>query len=191
MKAPSVRIDSRQVGAVALLGAVVVAAVAWIAWGWLAREALGERIAAQTSQLGHLDERLAALEAQAGDGEGGGTGPSVYFPGGTPAIAAATVQRTVDRIIDAAGGRIIESQLLPVAEADEDGHRIDLRTSFEANIEGLQAALFEIETNTPMMLVRSLSVRSFVSVGRNDADEEDPLLQISLVVAGFWEPEEQ
>lgn len=192
MKAPAVRIDSRQVGAVALAGALVVAAVAWLAWGWLAREALEERIAVQASQLAHLDRRLAALNAEEGQTQGEGAAPpAVYYPGATAPIAAASVQRTVDSIIDDAGGRLIESQLLPITEADPDGHRIDLRTSFEATIDSLQSILFEIETRRPIMLVRSLSVRSFVAVGRNDADEDDPLLQVSLVVAGFWEAGEE
>lgn len=188
MKPPAMRIDSRQVGAVALAGALVVAAVAWLAWGWLAREALNERIAVQTSQIAHLDRRLASLEADGAPQAGGAAPAAVYYPGATSPIAAASVQRTVDSIIDEAGGRLIESQLLPITEADPDGHRIDLRTSFEATIDSLQAILFEIETRRPIMLVRSLSVRSFVAAGRNDADEDDPLLQVSLVVAGFWEP---
>ena len=191
MKAPAMRIDSRQVGAVALAGALVVAAVAWLAWGWLAREALEERIAVQTSQLDHLDRRLAALNAEGQSQEDGAAPPAVYYPGETAPIAAALVQRTVDSIIDDAGGRLIESQLLPITEADPDGHRIDLRTSFDATIDSLQSILFEIETRRPIMLIRSLSVRSFVTVGRNDADEDDPMLQVSLVVAGFWESTEE
>lgn len=191
MKAPAMRIDSRQVGAVALAGALVVAAAAWLVWGWLAREALEERITVQTSQLAHLDRRLAALVAEGQPQEEGVAPPAVYYPGATAPIAAALVQRTVDSIIDDAGGRLIESQLLPITEADPDGHRIDLRTSFEATIDSLQSILFEIETRRPIMLVRSLSARSFVAVGRNDADEDDPMLQVSLVVAGFWEPSEE
>ncbi|TCT06505.1 type II secretion system (T2SS) protein M subtype b [Tepidamorphus gemmatus] len=185
------RIDSRQVGAVALAGALVVAAISWLAWGWLARQAVAERIAVQTGQIAHLDRRLASLEADGTPQAGEGAPAAVYFPGATAPIAAAAVQRTVDGIIDAAGGRLIESQLLPIAEADPDGHRIDLRTSFEATIESLQAILFEIETRRPIMLVRSLSVRSFVAAGRNDADVDDPVLQVSLVVAAFWEPGEE
>ena len=38
--------------------------------------------------------------------------------------------------------------------------------------------------------VKSMSVRSFVQAGRRDADEKNPILQVALVVSGFWTPEE-
>jgi Type II secretion system (T2SS), protein M subtype b len=176
--------DMKRFGAVALAAVLLLAGVIWIAWASLAVSTVGDQLAQEQQQLDALATRTRNLGANSGGGEGATF--DVYFPGGTEAIAAAAVQRTVDDIVEKAGGRVVESQILPVEATEEPANRIDLRASFESDINALQKALYDIETHLPMMVVRSMSVRSFVSPGRGNADEKNPVLQVTLVITGFW-----
>ncbi len=189
MSAAAANFDRKRFGAVALFAVLLLGGVIWIAWASLAVSTVGERLAQQREQLDALATRTRSLGA--GAANAGGEAFQVYFPGETQAIAAAVVQRTVDDIVGKAGGRVVESQILPVQPGEETANRIDLRASFEADIDALQKALYEIETHLPMMIVRSMSARSFVTAGRADAEEKNPVLQVALVVSGFWEAEQK
>jgi len=178
----------KRFGAVALLAVLLLAGVLWIAWASVAVSTLQARTAQQEQQLDQLIERSRNMVLRQG-GESGEETIRVYFDGDTPAIAGAEVQHAVDEIVDKAGGRVVESQVLPVDQSEDVAHRIDLRASFEADIDALQSALFDIETHLPMMLIRSMSIRSFVRRGGGDADEENPILQVTLVVSGYWTSE--
>ncbi|WP_436636910.1 type II secretion system protein GspM [Microbaculum sp. FT89] len=180
--------DRKRFGAVALFAVLLLAGLIWIGWASLAVSTIGEQLTQQEAQLDALATRTRSLTAGVG-GEGNAQ-IAVYFPGDTQAIAAAAVQRTVDEIVEKAGGRVVESQILPVQPDEETANRIDLRASFEADIDALQKALYDIETHLPMMMVKSMSVRSFVQAGRRDADEKNPILQVALVVSGFWTAEQ-
>ncbi|MEJ8574478.1 type II secretion system protein GspM [Microbaculum marinum] len=186
----SASFDSRRFAAVAVLAVLLLAGIIWIVWATLAIGAIEERTEQQRAQLETLSERTRELFASGG-ADGPETKISVYFAGDTPAIAAAAVQRTVDEIVDDAGGRVVESQILPVEQGADPAHRIDLRASFEADIDAFQAALYNIETHLPMMMIRSMSARSFTGRGAGNAEDENPTLQISLVVSGFWAADEE
>jgi len=190
MSSAGAMFDTKRFAAVAIVAVLLLAGLIWIGWASLAVSAIQDRTAQQRDQLSSLVQRSQGLGGEGGD-RPGDQGISVYFRGETPAIAAAAVQQTVDGIVDDAGGRVVESQILPVDQAEDSAHRIDLRASFEADIEALQAALYDIETHLPMMMIRSMSVRSFVSRGSGEPDEENPILQISLVVSGYWTSEGQ
>lgn len=185
----SAMFDTKRFAAVAIVAVLLLAGLIWIGWASLAVSAIQDRTEQQRDQLSSLIERSKGLVGGDSDNAGGDNGISVYFSGNTPAIAAAAVQHTVDNIVDDAGGRVVESQILPVDQNEDDAHRIDLRASFEADIDALQAALYDIETHLPMMMIRSMSARSFVSRGSGEPDEEDPILQITLVVSGYWTSE--
>lgn len=183
------KFDTRRFAAVALLAVLLLGSLIWIGWASLAVSAVGEQAVQQRGQLDALIERSRDLTDKVAEGRA--VGLDVYFPGDTQAIAGASVQRVVDGIVDKAGGRVVESQILPVDEAGESANRIDLKATFEADIKALQAALFDIETHLPIMMVRSMSVRSFVTRGSGVTDEENPVLQVALVISGYWKAEEQ
>jgi hypothetical protein len=112
---------------------------------------------------------------------------SVFLPGETPAIAGAALQRIVATTVETASGRVTESEISP-SESEEDPGRVDLRVSFDTEIVGLQKILFDLETGSPILLIRDLSVQT----GSEAADMEDssPPLRVVAVVGGYWEVEE-
>jgi hypothetical protein len=188
MSSAAGKFDTKRFGAVAMLAVLLLGGIIWIAWASLAVATIEDRLVQQEQQLDALATRTRGLTA----GQDGETEASydVYFPGDTQAIAGAAVQRTVDDIVEKAGGRVIESQILPVPPDEDTANRIDLRATFEADIGSLQEALYDIETHLPMMMVRTMSVRSFISGGRRGKNDENPQLQIALVISGFWNAEQ-
>jgi hypothetical protein len=186
-KAAGANFDTKRFAAVALFAVLLLAGILWVVWASVAASTIDAQLTQQQGQLDALATRTRNLTASAG---GEAAGFDVYFPGGTQAIAGAAMQRTVADVVEKAGGRVVESQILPVQPGEDIANRIDLKASFEADIDALQKALYDIETHLPMMMVRSMSVRSFVSAGRRDADEKNPILQIALTISGFWTAEQ-
>jgi|GEM_PF-2163562 len=182
-KSAGANFDTKRFAAVALAAVLLVGGILWIAWGWVAASTLRDEVAQQQAQLDALATRTRNLTADAG---GADRGFDVYFPGDTQAIAGAAMQRTVAELIEKAGGKIVESQVLPVRPDEDEANRIDLRVSFDADINALQKALYDIETHVPVMMIRSMAARSFVGSGRRGANAKNPTLQNTLTVSGFW-----
>jgi hypothetical protein len=171
--------------AVALL--LLVPAV-WIAWSLHAAALAAETAESQSLLLAGLRQRLAGL----GQGPEGISpivdSESIYLPGETPALAGAALQRLIADIVEAAGGRLTESEFASAEPSEEDPGRVDLRVSFETEIESLQRILFELETDIPILLLQGLDIRA---VGATEAAAtESPTLRVVMLVGAYWETEE-
>jgi hypothetical protein len=172
----------KRIAALAAVGLLIVVPVLWIVWSLFAIAAAREATQTQRVILAQLKERLQT--AQAGEGALGLTNAElVYLPGETSAIAGAALQRIVGNAVDAAGGRIIESELAqaPADEAD----RVDIRVSFDAETLSLQRILFQLETGLPVLILRTLDVQS-VDPGEN-GENNNPQLRVTMLVGGYWE----
>ena len=166
---------------------LILAPIAWVAWSLYAVSVAAAEVESQSALLAGFRERLAEL------GQGPGAGPaiadpqSIYVPGETNAIAGAALQELIGSAIEAAGGRVLESEL--GLEDPEDGEpgKLELRISFETEIEGLQRIVFDLETGTPILMVSALDVRS---VGATEvAATESPTLRVVMVVVAHRETE--
>jgi len=184
MAAPSIG-GSRRIGALLLLSLLILAPVVWIAWSLHAASLAAESIHTQSETLAALRSRLSALTADASRAEEAAA--SVFLPGETPAIAGAALQRLVAATVESAAGRVTESEIAPT-ESEEDPGRVDLRVSFDTEIVGLQKILFDLESGSPILLIRDLSVQT----GGETAEMADasPPLRVVAVVGGYWEAEE-
>jgi hypothetical protein len=69
-----------------------------------------------------------------------------------------------------------------------DPGRVDLRVSFDTEIVGLQSILHQLETGTPILLARSLTVQS--GGAGEIVETESPPLRVVMVVGGYRETEE-
>jgi hypothetical protein len=169
---------------VALL--ILVPAV-WIGWSLHAAALAAETKESQSVLLAGLRQRLAGL----GQGPEGTTpvdAGSIYLPGETPALAGAALQRLIADTVEAAGGRVTESEFASAEPSEEDPGRVDLRVSFETEIESLQRILFELETGVPILLLQGLDIRA---IGATEvAATESPTLRVVMLVGAYWETEE-
>jgi hypothetical protein len=115
----------------AVAAVLVLAPTAWMAWSVHAASVTSQTIAGQADLLAKLRQRVASLKPNEG-GAGGPEPGSVFLPGETPAIAGAALQRIVADAVEAAGGRVIETEFARVEAAAEDPGRVDLRVAFDA-----------------------------------------------------------
>jgi general secretion pathway protein M len=91
-----------------------------------------------------LAERLAEQQERAPSAAGYLTGPS-------DALAAAQLQDRVKTAVEAAGGELRSTRILPATplEGDPGFRRTTLRVQFVVTIEGLETTLYELETGQP------------------------------------------
>jgi general secretion pathway protein M len=172
----------------AILALVVLLPAVLVAAGFLAAGAAERENAAAARQLDGLQARVAAIRTALGDKRAAPEAvAATYLPAGTPALAGADMQQRLADMIANAGGRLLESQVVPADAAENDPGRVDLQVSFEARVAGLQQVLFGVETGTPILFVRSLGLRSLAADGEGDGTDRnaDPTLRVDLTVAGY------
>lgn len=175
--------QGKRIAALLVVALVILAPTLWVAWSLYAASLVAESNRAQREMLNALQARLEGLTPR--DNPDATDPQSVFLPGETPAIAGAALQRLVATTIEAAGGRVTESEISP-AEAEEDPGQVELRASFDTEIIGLQKILFDLESGAPILLLRKLDVQS----GDVASGEPSPVLRVVMEIAGRWEAAE-
>jgi general secretion pathway protein M len=127
-----------------------------------------------------LADRLAEQEEKPGSAAG-------YLRGPSDALAAAQLQDRVKSVVEAAGGDLRSTQILPArpAEGDSGIRRTALRVQFAVTIEGLATALYELETGQPYLLIDELVVREQRGRRGRDESEKEPQLDVTLELFGY------
>jgi general secretion pathway protein M len=144
-----------------------------------------QRYRALAEQRSELAGRLAEQQKRAASAAGYLTGPS-------HALAAAQLQDRVKSVVEAAGGELRSTQIMPATPAEDDGefHRTALRLQFVVSIEGLATTLYELETGQPYLLIDQLTVREQrMRRRRRDEPETAPILDVTVEVFGYLRDE--
>lgn len=173
----------RRALAVALLAAAVgaVGFLAWLPLRWIEHQearlvALEARIAALRERIAEREQLLAErrlLEAALGE-------EALFVRAATPALAAAELQGLVSAAVRANGGELLTAQVLEPTDAPpflEIGLRLELR----AGLPALLGLLHAIESNRPLLLVRSLRL----AAGTEARQGEDPPLATVVELVAF------
>ncbi|MGH6942671.1 MAG: type II secretion system protein GspM [Geminicoccaceae bacterium] len=181
--------------AVVLLGAALLGAYGLIVAPVLAAyedaeqrieqaRALLARYVALAEQRPALAERLAEQQERAASAPG-------YLQGPSDALAAAQLQDRVKSVVEAAGGKLRSTQILPAKPADADPaiRRTALRVQFVVTIEGLTKTLYALETGQPYLLTDELTVHEQRVRRRRNAPDLQPTLDVSLEVFGYLRQE--
>jgi general secretion pathway protein M len=126
--------------------------------------------------LARLDEEKQQADTIAG-----------YLQGPSDALAAAQLQDRVKEVVEAAGGELRSTRILP-AEAVEDSpgtRRTALRVQMVVSIDGLAEILYGLEAGQPYVLIDELSVRNQRERRRRHEPEGEPKLDVNLELSGF------
>jgi hypothetical protein len=173
----------KRIAALLAVALIIVTPFVWIVWSLAAATTIAAANRDQAEMLASLQERLKALNASA-------KGPqadeaSAYLPGKSPAIAGAALQRIVANTVQAAGGRVIQSEIarLDAAAADPEPGVVNLRTEFQTDIVGLQRIIFDLETGAPILMVQAITIEA----AKSAAESANPGLSVVLLVRGRWE----
>jgi general secretion pathway protein M len=107
--------------------------------------------------------------------------------GPSDALAAAQLQDRVKSVVEAAGGELRSTQILPATplEGDLGFRRATLRVRFIVTIEGLETTLYELETGQPYLIIDDVTVRQERVRRRRDQPEKEPVLDVSLELFGY------
>ena len=133
-------------------------------------------LAAQRSELSaRLDEEKDQAAAVAG------------YLEGSDALAAAQLQDRVKGVVEAAGGELRSTQILPAeaVDASPGTRRATLRVQMVVAIDGLAEILYDLESGQPYVLIDELAVRSQRERRWGGVPEAPTLLDVSLQLSGF------
>jgi general secretion pathway protein M len=137
--------------------------------------------ALQPQLVERLEEERAQADAVAG-----------YLEGPSDALAAAQLQDRVKEVVEASGGELRSTRILPAESVDASPgtRRTALRVQMIVSIEGLAEILYELEAGQPYVLIDELSVRSQGERRQRRrsqaaADDGDPKLDVGLELSGF------
>jgi len=105
----------------------------------------------------------------------------VYGSADNAESVAANLQTSVRQILAGAGLAVVNSQVLPPMQRGAFEH-VGLRLTAKGPLEGLDAALAEIATFQPMLLVELVEARPVRTNSRRNAAESSQTLDITLQV---------
>lgn len=172
----------RRIAALFVVALMIITPALWIAWSLSAASVTAQANRDQFDTLASLRVRLSALAASSQGAEANAA--SVYLPGKSPAIAGAALQRIVANTVEAAGGRVVQSEISRPGTPEQEQGTVSLRAEFDTDIIGLQRIIFDLETGAPILMVQTLTVETG---DRADADALNPGLSVILLVRAYWE----
>jgi general secretion pathway protein M len=126
--------------------------------------------------LARIEEEKENAESMAG-----------YLRGPSDALAAAQLQDRLKAVIEAAGGELRSTRILPAeaVEASPGTRRTALQVQMIVTIEGLAEVLYGLEAGQPHVLIDELSVRNQRERSRRGEPETEPMLDVNLRLSGF------
>ncbi len=150
---------------VALLVLVLVLASGYLAFErlWLARyqyysgnlNTLQDQLHRYQRLLGARDQLADTLAAVRQDSSADG----YYLNQAVPPLAATELQQRVSRAVQASGGSLSSSQILPAVE-EQGFTRVAIRVQLTGDADTLQQTLHALESAQPMLFVDNVQVRS-------------------------------
>lgn len=139
-----------------------------------------QRYEGLAQQRSLLTDRLAEQQERAAAAAG-------YLQGPSDALAAAQLQDRVKSVVEAAGGELRSTQILPPGQLETalGIRRTTLRVHFVVTIEGLEETLYELETGQPYLIVDNVTVRQERVRRRRSEPQGHPMLDVSLELFGY------
>jgi len=136
------------------------------------------------SDLRQMVTMRPALEAELKTLEARGKTVPGFVTGNTPALAAASVQSEIKRIIETKGGQVRSTQDLSTTRehgVEKIGVRFDVTTSLEA----LPRIVYEIEAHSPNFFLDNLEIRAPEDARPETYVADKPILIIRWDVYGY------
>lgn len=103
-----------------------------------------------------------------------------YLNGTNEAVAAATLQDRLKGLVTREGGQLQSTQAMPQTQVPGNPQRVGIRAHMIARLDELQAVLYRLESEMPVLFVENLSIRVVTATA---ADEG--LLDVNLDVIGY------
>ncbi len=179
--------------ALSLLAALLAGLYLFVAVPLSGRHAFLDEAITDKTEL--LDRYLAisgskkALASRLESLRGENPAAGAFLAGGGESLVGAGLQDRLKRIVEESGGRLTSVQILP--GQDEAGfRRITIRARVSGSIEAVQRILHALENPPPLLIVRSLDIRSQRTRRRKNAPSPQPSsLNVNIDVSGYMRGE--
>jgi general secretion pathway protein M len=110
-----------------------------------------------------------------------------YLQGPSDALAAAELQDRLKAVVEAAGGELRSTRILPAeaVDASPGTRRAGLQVQMVVAIGGLAEILYALEAGQPYLLIDELVVRNQRERGGRSEPAAEPMLDVNLQLSGF------
>jgi general secretion pathway protein M len=185
---PRVSPQMQRLAALAILAALVMAVVVGVIEPVVSAYVdAGQTIARDRAAVAHAEQsgldtttlqaELASLKAQAGP-------PPGSLQSANESLAAAELQRRLKTVIEAVHGEVRSMQTLP-PRLDSGFRRITVRGQASLKIAGLQQAVYDLETTSPLLFLDNVEVTAHPDQSGHPGAAEDPRLDVRFDLYGY------
>jgi general secretion pathway protein M len=180
-----IRPDREALMSFGVLGALLIVCAVAVAFSCQAWSDATNELDRQKALLSQLEAR-AAVRKNARLKSGTVAPAAAFLAAPTQGLAGAQLQAHIQRVADAHHAVLISSGIEQSRHEDR-ADSIRLQATLDANVQSLQALLYQLESGTPYVFVESLDVKL---PGMNaQRAVEDPLLRITLELRATWRRE--
>jgi general secretion pathway protein M len=126
--------------------------------------------------IAQIEEEKEQAEAMAG-----------YLQGPSDALAAAQLQDRLKAVVEAAGGELRSTRILPAeaVEASPGTRQTTLQVQVVVSIDGLAEILYGLEAGQPYVMIDELAIRNQRERRRRGEPEDEPRLDVDLKLSAF------
>jgi general secretion pathway protein M len=177
--------DRESLLSVGALGALVFICANAVGFSWQAWSGAAHEFGTRSALLSQLEARAAA-RADARLKSGAAAPEAAFMAAATQGLAGAQLQAYLQRVADTHHAVVISSGMEPNKHEDQTD-TIRLQAILDADLQSLQALLYQLESGTPYVFVDSINIQ-IPGVNAQHA-VEDPLLRVTLGLHAVWHRE--
>jgi general secretion pathway protein M len=171
--------DRETLLSVGALGTLLFICASAVGFSWQARSDAAREFGARSALLSQLEAHRNNARLKSSP-----IAPAAAFMAvPTQGLAGAQLQAYLQRVADTHHAVIISSGLEPNKHEDQ-ADSIRLQATLDADLQSLQALLYQLESGTPYVFVDSLNIQ-IPGVNAQHA-VEDPLLRVTLGLRAVW-----
>jgi general secretion pathway protein M len=179
------RSDREALLSVGVLGALLFLCANAVGFSWQTRFDTARELGMRGALLSELEAR-AAVRNNARLKSGAVAPATAFLAAPTQGLASAQLQAYLQSVADTNHAVLISSGM-EQARHEDQADSIRLQATLDANLQSLQALLYQLESRTPYVFVDSLNIQ----IPGVDAQHvvEDPLLRVTLGLRAVWRRE--
>jgi general secretion pathway protein M len=131
-----------------------------------------------------LDLELKNITAQLGELRQAQSSQSGFLQGANESLATAQLQNRIKSLVEAGGGELRSTQVLPVRDEGKF-RRIIVRGQMSTNTTGMQHIFYDIESASPYLILDNIDIRARPNAGAQGNSPQDTMLDVRFDIYGY------
>jgi general secretion pathway protein M len=178
-----IKLDREQAISIGMLTALLLVCAAAVGLSLQARSDAAQELDDRRDQLMRFEARAKA-RGDARARSGAAAPATAFLDAPTQGLAVAQLQAHILQLADMHHCLLVSSGLEP-AKREEGADSIRLQATVEASSQSLQAFLYQLESETPYVLVEALTIQ--LTGAASQRTIEDPLLRVTFGLRAVWQ----